>query len=214
MSEVTKKPKRLQVGEFAKTVGKTVRALHLYEELGLLKPVDRSKGGFRLYDETSIERARWIVKLQGIGFTLAQIQVFVADFERAATGRVATSQARVVFTEKLAEVQSQLTKLRRSEADLVEALNYLDGCHNCASELSPASCKDCDQHGHTPDEVPHLFAGLSERAGSPLGAGPLAASPPAASPVPANSPIAIKPAPKEHEGHENAQSTESIRSEG
>tara|TARA_R110002096_G_scaffold299503_2_gene494000 strand:- start:73106 stop:73714 length:609 start_codon:yes stop_codon:yes gene_type:complete len=166
MSESPNKPqKRLQVGEFAKRVGKTVRALHLYEELGLLKPVDRSKGGFRLYDETSIERARWIVKLQGIGFTLAQIQGFVADFERAATGRVATSQARVVFTEKLAEVQTQLNKLRRSEADLVEALNYLDGCHNCESDLSPASCKDCVQHGHTPDEVPHLFAGLSEHAG-------------------------------------------------
>lgn len=157
-------PKRLQVGEFAKTVGKTVRALHLYEELGLLKPVDRSKGGFRLYDESSIERARWIVKLQGIGFTLAQIQGFVADFEAAATGRVATSQARVVFTEKLNEVQTQLTKLQRSEADLVEALNYLDGCHNCESDLSPANCKDCVQQGHTPDEVPHLFAGLSEHA--------------------------------------------------
>ncbi len=164
MSETQKKPKRLQVGEFAKTVGKTVRALHLYEELGLLKPVDRSKGGFRLYDETSIERARWIVKLQGIGFTLAQIQVFVADFEAAATGRVATSQARVVFTEKLADVQAQLEKLRRSEADLIEALNYLDGCHNCSRDLPPAGCRDCDQHGHSPDEVPHLFAGLSEGA--------------------------------------------------
>ena len=164
MSEQTTKPlKRLQVGEFAKKVGKTVRALHLYEELGLLKPVDRSKGGFRLYDETSIERARWIVKLQGIGFTLAQIQGFVADFEQAATGRVATSQARVVFTEKLNEVQTQLNKLRRSEADLVEALNYLDGCHNCNGELPPANCRDCVQQ--SPEEVPHLFAGLSENAG-------------------------------------------------
>jgi len=162
-SEITATPKRLQVGEFAKTVGKTVRALHLYEELGLLNPVDRSKGGFRLYDETSIERARWIVKLQGIGFTLAQIQVFVADFERAATGRVASSQARVVFTEKLQEVQTQLSKLRRSEADLVEALNYLDGCQGCASELSPANCKDCVQQGHSPEEVPELVAGLNER---------------------------------------------------
>jgi MerR family copper efflux transcriptional regulator len=161
MSELAAKPKkRLQVGAFAKRVGKTVRAMHLYEELGLLKPVDRSKGGFRLYDETSIERASWIVKLQGIGFTLAQIQGFVADFERAATGPVATSQARVVFTQKLSEVQTQLTKLQRSEEDLVEALNYLDGGRDYASELSPANC----EQGHTPDEVPHLFVGLDERA--------------------------------------------------
>ncbi len=161
---MSQQPKRLQVGEFAKSVGKTVRALHLYEELGLLKPVDRSKGGFRLYDETSVERARWIVKLQGIGFTLAQIQVFVADFERAATGRVAASQARDVFTEKLAEVQSQLAKLQRSETDLIEALNYLDGCHRCGDDVSPADCKECCQQGHSPAEVPDLFAGLSEHA--------------------------------------------------
>ena len=162
---------RLQVGEFARTVGKTVRALHLYEELGLLNPVDRSKGGFRLYDESSVERARWIVKLQGIGFTLAQIQVFVNDFERAATGPVASSQARDVFTKKLAEVQAQLTKLVRSEADLIEALAYLDGCNRCESELSPANCKDCDQQGQTITGVPHLVAGLSERPAPPLGGG-------------------------------------------
>ncbi|MCP4447106.1 MAG: MerR family transcriptional regulator [Myxococcales bacterium] len=166
MSEQASKPQeRLQVGQFAKTVGKTVRALHLYEELGLLNPVARSKGGFRLYDDSSIERARWIVKLQGIGFTLAQIQGFVADFERAANGRVATSQARDVFTKKLDEVQTQLAKLHRSEADLVEALNYLDGCQDCPGDLSPACCKDCVQVSHTTTEVPHLFAGLSERAG-------------------------------------------------
>ena len=39
----------LKVGELAKRTGKTVRAIHLYEELGLLAPAVRSKGGFRLY---------------------------------------------------------------------------------------------------------------------------------------------------------------------
>ncbi len=39
----------LKVGELAKRTGKTVRAVHLYEELGLLAPAVRSKGGFRLY---------------------------------------------------------------------------------------------------------------------------------------------------------------------
>ncbi len=39
----------LKVGELAKRTGKTVRAVHLYEELGLLDPAVRSKGGFRLY---------------------------------------------------------------------------------------------------------------------------------------------------------------------
>ena len=213
MPQQPSKPnKRLQVGEFAKTVGKTVRALHLYEELGLLLPVDRSKGGFRLYDETSVERARWIVKLQGIGFTLAQIQGFVADFERAATGRLATSQARVVFTKKLNEVQEQLTKLRRSEADLVAALNYLDGCQNCDSELPPANCKDCVQQGHSANEVPQLFAGLSERAGQ-RNAEPRNAEPNGAESV-ALASVGQKTAPQEPEADRVAVTGEPLRSEG
>ena len=165
MSESHKtEPKRLQVGEFAKTIGKTVRALHLYEELGLLQPVSRSKGGFRLYDDASVERARWIVKLQGIGFTLAQIQGFVADFEAAKSGRVAANQAREIFGAKLAELRAQITKLQTSESDLVDAVDYLNHCTACPDHYSPASCMDCSQHGEEPEVVPGLFAGLSEAA--------------------------------------------------
>jgi MerR family transcriptional regulator, copper efflux regulator len=163
------KPKRLQVGEFAKTIGKTVRALHLYEELGLLHPVGRSKGGFRLYDEASVERARWIVKLQGIGFTLAQIQGFVADFESAQSGHAATNQARETFRSKLDELRTQIDKLKSSEKDLMDALGYLEGCVTCEVEFSPANCHDCNLNGHAPE----LFAGLSESASNYVNAGSL-----------------------------------------
>ena len=167
-------PKRIQVGEFAKTIGKTVRALHLYEELGLLHPVSRSKGGFRLYDQASVERARWIVKLQGIGFTLAQIQGFVAEFEGAESGRAATSKARETFRTRLDELRTQIEKLRSSETDLIDALAYLEGCNQCEAAFTPANCLDCNLNGHEPDAVPNLFAGLSESASNyHVGAGSL-----------------------------------------
>jgi len=77
----------MRVGELAKAVGKTVRAMHLYEELGLLEPRARSEGGFRLYGPEAVDRIHWIVKLQAIGFTLAEIQGFVKDFADAGSGR-------------------------------------------------------------------------------------------------------------------------------
>src|SRR5690606_29131872 len=40
----------LRVGDLAKLTGKTVRAIHHYEELGLIEPVGRSKGHYRLFD--------------------------------------------------------------------------------------------------------------------------------------------------------------------
>ena len=46
----------LKIGELARRTGKTVRAVHLYEELGLLAPAVRSKGGFRLYHGRAVTR--------------------------------------------------------------------------------------------------------------------------------------------------------------
>src|SRR4051812_45582301 len=48
----------LQVGDLAKQSGKTVRAIHLYEELGLLRPPARSKGRYRLFSADAVTRVR------------------------------------------------------------------------------------------------------------------------------------------------------------
>src|SRR5689334_16413767 len=64
----------LQVGDLARLCGKTVRAIHLYEELGLLRPHARSKGRYRLFSRDAIVRVRWIGKLQELGLSLPTIQ--------------------------------------------------------------------------------------------------------------------------------------------
>ena len=46
----------LKVGDIARRTGKTVRAIHLYEELGLHNPAVRSKGGFRLDRGDGVKR--------------------------------------------------------------------------------------------------------------------------------------------------------------
>jgi len=155
--------KLMRVGELAKVVGKTVRAMHLYEELGLLEPAARSEGGFRLYGQDAIERINWIVKLQAIGFTLAEIQGFIADFQHARTGRDATARVREVFAEKLQATRDQITQMRSVENDLLEAIEYLDSCTTCTPVYTPSSCGVCDHHGHHPDHAPRLFAGLSRK---------------------------------------------------
>ena len=64
----------MQIGDLAREAGKTVRAIHLYEELGLLTPAARSKGRYRLYGPEALTRIRWIGKLQDMGFSLGDIQ--------------------------------------------------------------------------------------------------------------------------------------------
>ena len=153
----------MRVGELAKAVGKTVRAMHLYEELGLLEPRTRSEGGFRLYGPEAVDRIHWIVKLQAIGFTLAEIQGFVKDFQHAGSGREATARVKALFTEKQTQIREQIIQLQVIENDLSEALSYLDSCQTCSDDHTPAACGDCDHHGHQKGEAPPLFAGLSTR---------------------------------------------------
>jgi len=60
--------------EFAKLTGVTVRALHHYDRLGLLKPSGRTAKGYRLYGERDFARLQQVVTLKFIGFPLKQIK--------------------------------------------------------------------------------------------------------------------------------------------
>jgi DNA-binding transcriptional MerR regulator len=89
----------LKVGELAKRTGKTVRAIHLYEELGLLQPSVRSKGGFRLYSLRAAKRIEWIQKLQDLGFSLTEIKAFLRDWEDSETAPKAMDRIREIFSD-------------------------------------------------------------------------------------------------------------------
>ena len=84
----------MQVGDLAREAGKTVRAIHLYEELGLLTPAARSKGRYRLYGPEALIRIRWIGKLQEMGFSLSDIQTIVREWEQLRAAPHAMKHAR------------------------------------------------------------------------------------------------------------------------
>jgi DNA-binding transcriptional MerR regulator len=150
----------LKVGELARETGKTVRALHLYEELGLLRPVQRTEGGFRLYARDARDRIAWISKLQDMGFSLAEIQGFMHDWEQAQVAPEAMERVRAVFAEKLAETRQHKARLEALERDLCVSLAYLDSCRVCEPTHSPADCVACARHGHNGQDAPLLVAGI------------------------------------------------------
>jgi DNA-binding transcriptional MerR regulator len=68
---VSERPRR--VGEVAKATGLTVRALHHYDEIGLLVPSQRTSAGYRLYSDGDVARLYRILALRTLGFTLEEI---------------------------------------------------------------------------------------------------------------------------------------------
>src|SRR2546426_10933044 len=69
--------KLFQAREFAELTGVTVRTLHHYDRLGLLKPSRYSRAGHRLYRASDGTRLEQIVALQFIGFSLNEIRNIV-----------------------------------------------------------------------------------------------------------------------------------------
>src|SRR6266852_4350094 len=64
---------RFRVGEFAALTGVSIRALHHYDQLGLLRPTENSEAGYRLYSERDLLRLQQILTLRYLGFALKQI---------------------------------------------------------------------------------------------------------------------------------------------
>jgi MerR family copper efflux transcriptional regulator len=150
----------MQIGDLAREAGKTVRALHLYEELGLLTPAARSKGRFRLYGPDALTRIRWIGKLQELGFSLGDIQTIVRDWEHVESAPGAMKRMRDVYQRKLEETREQRRRIEALERELEESLSYLDTCdHVCDPQRVLSACSGCDLHDKEED-VPALVAGF------------------------------------------------------
>lgn len=74
--------KPMQAGELARRAGITVRTLHHYDALGLLKPSGRTEAGYRLYHAQDIACLQRIQLLKNLGFTLAEVASLLQDDAR------------------------------------------------------------------------------------------------------------------------------------
>ncbi|WFU14514.1 MerR family transcriptional regulator [Bradyrhizobium sp. CB3481] len=74
MTKATPRWRRWRIGELAEATGLTVRTLHHYEHIGLLRASERTDGGHRMYDSDSVQRVYQIRALREIGFSLEEIR--------------------------------------------------------------------------------------------------------------------------------------------
>ena len=149
----------LRIGDLARQTGKSVRAIHLYEEQGLLSPATRSSGGFRLYEASAVERVRWIDSLHGLGFSLHEMRDLITAWWGAGLGPEAMADLRALFTRKLEETRETLVRHQQLERELMQGLRYLETCRVCATPAAVKGCVSCKQD-HGMDAEPALVAGI------------------------------------------------------
>lgn len=165
MSVAFERSQLLRIGDLVRMSGKTARAIHLYEELGLLQPATRSSGGFRLYDPSAVERLRWITLLHGLGFSLQDMRALLRGWWGAGQGPSAMDGLRAVFQRKLGETREAIARHRELERELMEGLSYLETCRVCAAPSTVTACPACEQD-HGMAEQPALVAGITSAPGA------------------------------------------------
>ena len=106
---------KLQIKEFAELTGVSVRTLHYYDEIGLLKPsfVDQ-QNGYRFYDEASLGRMQEILFYRELDFSLKSIAEILAspnyDKQKALTEQKRLLTLKKDRLERLIEALEQAEK--------------------------------------------------------------------------------------------------------
>ena len=105
-----------RVSDFAEKAGVTVRTLHHYDRMGLLKPSGRTEAGYRLYGERDFGRLQQIVTLKFIGLPLRQIKDLLdgSDLDLAATLRL----QRRLLLEKRLQLEAAIQAIEEAERSL------------------------------------------------------------------------------------------------
>jgi DNA-binding transcriptional MerR regulator len=108
----------LKVGELAERAGLTVRTLHHYDSIGLLRPSARSDAGYRLYNRDDVARLQQVQALRKFGMALADIGAYldspgasplaIIDTQLASLDRQIDEASRM--REQLMLVRAQLAK--------------------------------------------------------------------------------------------------------
>jgi MerR family transcriptional regulator, thiopeptide resistance regulator len=99
------------VGKAANLAGVTVKALHHYDEIGLLSPVERSEAGYRIYGDADLQRLQQILFYRELGLALEEIATILDDPRTDAVGHL--RRQRGLLTERIGRLSKMVAAIDR-----------------------------------------------------------------------------------------------------
>ena len=115
---------KMQINEFAKLAGVSIRTLHYYDEIGLLKPafVDE-QNGYRFYDEISLERMQEILFYRELDFELKSIAEILSspDYDK----QKALAEQRKLLILKKERLERIIAALDSAEKERLQCLHLI-----------------------------------------------------------------------------------------
>lgn len=113
----------LSVAGVRRATGVTRKALLVYEGRGLVRPVQRTRAGYRLYDDEALRRITLVCRAKGLGLTLAE----AAEFIDMAEGCCAEAHDDLVMLlrRRIEQTERLIQELVRRRDELCQVLKGL-----------------------------------------------------------------------------------------
>ncbi len=150
----------LKIGDFSQLAQVSVRALRIYDEMGLLKPVHVDRfSGYRYYEAEQLPRLNRIIALKDLGLTLDQIAQLLKD-------DLSAEQLRGMLMMKQADLEQELkegkSRLMRVAARLrqIEREGTVSPYEVTVKEVRPLTIVSARISLATLDEIIHVRCGM------------------------------------------------------
>lgn len=119
------------IGRLAKAAQVNIQTVRFYERQGILKPVSRAVSGYRIYDEKSLKKLKFIIRAKKLGFSLKEINDLLGLRVRSVD---TCERVRKKAQGKLTDIQRKILQLRKIEKTLKELVA------NCENRLILDKC--------------------------------------------------------------------------
>jgi DNA-binding transcriptional MerR regulator len=149
----------LKIGDFARVANTNLRTLRYYEELGLLAPASRSRGGFRYYRRTDVHRVILIRDLQELGLALERIHDLIGSRGKHESRESFLGRVRAALEEQGRLLDERTRAIEEQRRKVHEALHKLAECRDC--QHSPCAMNNfCEPCANTGAALPESLSAL------------------------------------------------------
>lgn len=122
----------MSIGQAAEKSGCTIATVRFYEEAGLMRRVDRTASGRRVYGWPEIHRLRFIRRSRDLGFSVEDVRALLGVTDKPSPDCLAVRDMAVAHIDRLKMMRAKIEAMELSLTSLADACNEV-----CASGRSP-----------------------------------------------------------------------------
>ena len=118
----------MNIGQATRASGVSAKMIRYYEQIGLVRPAERTNSNYRSFDERNVNELRFIKRARSLGFSVDEIASLLSLWrDRARPGR----EVKVMAEDHVAELEGRIAEMQA----MADTLRHLSRC--CAGDDRP-----------------------------------------------------------------------------